>query len=229
MNTKLNAKLQKEGYDSFIYYATEDIKDDFCDFHLAKLTPIFDRYVCNPKRILEIGFGSGRLMTRVQALYPDAAISGTEVRPSLVELMQNKGYDCHVVDDEVIPGNVNYDLIYGTSVLHHFSAPYKFIRHAFSRLNSGGVLIFSCEPHLFNLPCIAYSTVRGIWHLEKHLLKLTRAKVEATAKSLTDDYRFYYDDASYFPVFPIAYRLYKLFRLTHVSLFSEFHLVLVRD
>jgi len=55
-----------------------------------------------------------------------------------VQLMNTKGYDCHLVDDEIIPGNDNYDLIYGTSVLHHFSDPYKFIQHAFSRLTPGG-------------------------------------------------------------------------------------------
>jgi hypothetical protein len=119
--------------------------------------------------------------------------------------------------------------IYGTSVLHHFSAPYDFLRQAYGRLNPGGLLVFSCEPHRYNLPCIAYSTVRRIWHLEKHLLKLTRKKVVGTAKQLTSKYRFYYDDASYFPAFPFIYRIYRSLRLTRVNFLSEFHIVLERE
>jgi len=62
--------------------------------------------------------------------------------------------------------------------------------------------------------------------LEKHLLKLTKKRLIITAKKLTDNYMFYFDDASYFTAFPGIYRLYKLFHLTHVSLFSEFHIAL---
>lgn len=220
MSGKSNVKEQKAGYARFTYMASAEWKEKINRHHCEILFPLLDAEMPAPRKICEIGFNEGFLLRKMQAKFPGAEFFGTEVRQEAADNIGEKNFSILMTDDETIPSDEQFDLIYGSSVLHHFSEPYAFLEKAYKKLR-GGVIVFICEPHLFNLPCIGYSTARRLWHLEKNLLKLTRKKLQAHVRSLSPLSRVWYDNASYFCPFPAVKKPYEKLGLTKFPLLSE--------
>jgi len=223
-----NAELQAEGYKNYKLIATDAMKETVAAHQLRVLLPLIEKSETKPQTIMEIGFNDGRLMRKLREVYPDSHFHGTEVRDTHIDRLRSEGFDVTVVTDEIIPGEETFDLIYGASVLHHLAEPYKFIQKAYDRLNKNGLLLFICEGHRYNLPSIAYSTVKRSWNLEKHMLKLTKGKVSRFVADIADESRVWYEDASYFAPLSGFYSVYKFFGGRRIFLLNELHVLLAK-
>ncbi|MDR0549085.1 MAG: class I SAM-dependent methyltransferase [Deltaproteobacteria bacterium] len=226
---QLNAKLQAEGYAKFKPITKLDIPNIASEVEYNLLSSILISNDIKPNNILEIGFNEGLMLEKIHNLFPNACINGTEVREDKVNKLLEKGFEVFSVDDEVIPGDETYDLIYGVSVLHHFSDPYSFIKHAYDRLNHGGMLIFINESHRYHIPCLIYSTLRNIWHLEKHFLKITKNKLYITLSELSSNFKVWHDDFFVYHLFPKLNKIFRFFYLHKIYLLNDIHLFIIKQ
>ena len=223
MSTKKNVNEQIEGYAKFVTIAPDNWKNAYTPYHLSKILPIIKNAQLKPKKILEIGFNDARLLRAMQKQFPEASFAGTEVRKDTLDKIKDQNFDIRIADDEKIPGGDKFDLIYGTAVLHHFSEPYAFIRHTYDRLNDGGLVIFSCEPHMSNIPNLVFTTLRRTKKKKKNLLKLSRTRLNQELAKFCKDYKVWFDDGSFFAPFPKLHKIYSIMKVQGFGLLNELH------
>lgn len=137
----------------------EDIRENIFDpsINLEKIVEAVVRdFPKNPKMILEIGSGTGRITREIKKLYPDAFVKGYDVNPAMLEeacrlsgykkssnpssdrvplyYEINKIFDKHTNNRE--------DAIYSVCVFQHLPTEEKreYIDDAYKLLNKDGVL-----------------------------------------------------------------------------------------
>jgi len=85
--------------------------------------------------------------------------------------MIKQGYDCRLVEtelfDEVFDSEETFDIIYGSGVLHHMSAPYKSLESLIKLSKPGGVIMFSGEHHKHDLLSHFTAFIKRNWVYEK--------------------------------------------------------------
>lgn len=98
----------------------------------------------DPKRIIEIGCGYGRLTREIRARFPEAAVWGVDVNP--VVLKEARAYDpgTHFLRDDTLWsfGVDAADAIYSVAVFQHLTdfEKHAYITQAYDALTKGGVL-----------------------------------------------------------------------------------------
>ena len=86
-------------------------------------------YVRNPKKILDVGCGSGNSMLLLKEKYPDAEILGIDKSPEMIETAKknNPDIDFKVTDAETSLKTVGsgYDIVCGPETVFHGPAGEK--------------------------------------------------------------------------------------------------------
>jgi len=174
--------------------------------------------------ILEIGFSTGEYLRELSKIYPDAKFIGLEVRKKPVERMVALGYDCRLVEtelfDEFFKAGEQFDIIYGFSVLHHISDPYKSLESVMRILKAGGVVTFIREAHRFDLLSFLYYTYKWSWQYEKYTLKMSRKRFKKLLGKYASDFYVKYDNFGLMLCFKRLNAIYCKLKMQKVPLWN---------
>jgi len=112
--------------------------------------------------ILEVGTGSGFLMSFLEKKYPKASIFGLEYDPRLVELTKSKVTNATINcgNAENFELNKKFDLIVSLQVIEHLYSPGEMLKCVENHLTDNGVFIFTTP----NLGCISCRFMKEKWH-----------------------------------------------------------------
>ncbi|MBM7047587.1 trans-aconitate 2-methyltransferase [Rhizobium lusitanum] len=145
-------------------------------FDIAK----FDRQ--DVENILDIGCGSGNATMALATMFPDAKIVATDLSPNLLEILAKKtratGIDdrvsCIIADASTIKLKPqSFDIICGSSMLHHLDDPEAVLNGYISALSSDGIGLFYEPFH------VGYFVLRQILVGLIHLAKFNKGIPEA--------------------------------------------------
>jgi len=130
----------------------------------SNLLRIIDKYLRNSSssNFLEVGTGSGFLLSFLEKKYPKLFFKGIEYDHRLVELSNSKLSRSKVYqgDAEHFEGIGNFDVIVSSQVIEHLYQPENFITSAKRTLKVDGVLIFTTP----NLACLSHRILGTKWH-----------------------------------------------------------------
>ena len=107
---------------------------------LLSLLPAID-----PKKILDIGCGTGYLTGRLAEKFPAAEIVGIDIAPGMIEVAEKRKSDhllFRVDDGEEVKGKNEYGLVVSNASLQWMEAPKVFAGVAGS-LETGGIFAFT--------------------------------------------------------------------------------------
>jgi tRNA (cmo5U34)-methyltransferase len=101
----------------------------------------------DPRRVLDLGTGAGRLLALVKAAHPEAQFTGLDFSPTMLEaLRQQFAGDAQVTVvahdlDEVLPSMAPFDAVISSFAIHHLTHERKRTLYAevFEVLAPGGV------------------------------------------------------------------------------------------
>jgi len=106
------------------------------------------------ENILDIGCGSGNATFSLRKVFPNAQIFATDISPDMVAILVERA-QLLGLSENIIPFISNaekvqlapesFDLIFGSSMIHHLIEPDKFLDQIFSSLKRGGICLFT-EP-----------------------------------------------------------------------------------
>jgi ubiquinone/menaquinone biosynthesis C-methylase UbiE len=100
----------------------------------------------SPTGVLDIGCGTGRLLRRMQALWPSTLLVGVDVAEGMVAQArgQTPGATIYQAPAERLPlENDSVDLVTSTASFHHWSDQAQGIREAARVLRKGGLFILA--------------------------------------------------------------------------------------
>ena len=118
----------------------------------------------NPKfSLLEVGTGSGFLLTFLESEFPDSKLTGVEYDSRLVTLSQSK-----IKNSRIIQGNAEsfdlmgekFDIIVSLQVIEHLYNPDLMIDCVIKHLNPDGIFVLTTP----NLECISEKYMNQKWH-----------------------------------------------------------------
>lgn len=167
--------------------ADEDVRKIYAEaYELAAAAPKSDaararaygkwiRTECAPPRaILEIGCGSGALLSELLRAWPDAQACGVD--PALPDTARSQGgirYIRGFVED-VPPDAGPFDLIVAVNVIEHTTDPSRFLRALHDRLAPKGRIVVICpDGHSPNVELLFFD----------HLYSLTRQALRIAGKA----------------------------------------------
>lgn len=96
------------------------------------------------KQVLEVGAGSGRLLSAFQELFPATHFEGIEPSQQAVQVAQAQGYPITDRPLEQMPA-ASYDRVYSIAVLEHVPSPTAFLT-AIHRVLAPGGLLYLAQP-----------------------------------------------------------------------------------
>lgn len=99
-----------------------------------------------PFSLLEIGSGSGYLMTFLEAEYPKGTFTGIEYDERLIPVIKSKVQRAKIIQgnaEEIFFENETFDIIVSLQVIEHLYQPELMLLAAKKYLNPNGVLIFT--------------------------------------------------------------------------------------
>jgi ubiquinone/menaquinone biosynthesis C-methylase UbiE len=99
-----------------------------------------------PTRILDIGCGTGRLLRRMRARWPSAALVGVDLAEGMVTQAreQTSGATIHLAPAEHLPlENDSVDLVTSTVSFHHWSDQAQGVCEAARVLRPGGLFVLA--------------------------------------------------------------------------------------
>jgi SAM-dependent methyltransferase len=104
--------------------------------------------------ILDIGCGSGNATFTVLEMMPSSTVYATDISPDMVAILAKRAQDWGKADrivpfvsnaERVLLNDGSFDLIIGSSMVHHLIEPEKFVDRILAALRPGGLCIFT-EP-----------------------------------------------------------------------------------
>ena len=104
-----------------------------------------------PRLIMDVGSGSGNSVFALAHMFPQAQIVASDLSPDMVGIMQRRAVQRGVGDRlsvmvanasllEPLPGS--FDLIMGSSMLHHLLEPFDALQRLLMGLRPGGLAVF---------------------------------------------------------------------------------------
>lgn len=142
-NVNKNKVAKHFGGKALSYESVTPVQKKMAD-ELAKVALDFFANRGNPKRILEIGCGTGRLTSYLLEQFPDAEISALDIAPQMVEATQQRCPLVKVIqtDAEAFLKSCSneYDLIISNATFQWFDDVPTAISDAKSLLSEGGLL-----------------------------------------------------------------------------------------
>ena len=97
-----------------------------------------------PRRIVDLGAGSGTGSRLLRERYPDAPVTCVDNDPHMLELLRGQGFAVLQADlDDGFPALVgsSLDLVWASSSLHHVTHPARVLSGVRGALTPGGVLV----------------------------------------------------------------------------------------
>lgn len=106
-----------------------------------------------PKRLLDIGCGTGEIARLLQNTLPDTQVDGIDLSPAMIEQAQSKGLS-HAVfqtgDAENLPyPGDTFDMAICSQSFHHYPNPSEALAEAYRVLKPGGIFIM-CDTYVAN-------------------------------------------------------------------------------
>ena len=102
-------------------------------------------------RILDAGCGTGALLERLRARFPDAALYGIDISPNMLSIARNRqmpGVELLEGDSENLPyRDAFFDMVVCCSSFHHYPAPAK-AASEFLRVTRPGGKLLICDMDL---------------------------------------------------------------------------------
>lgn len=169
----------------------------------SNLLKIIHRYIGKRDfcEILEVGTGSGFLLSFLENKYPNHSFKGLEYDPRLVQLTNSK-----LTRTVVIQGNAedfhsfgSFDLIVSSQVIEHLYSPVNFILSAKSVLKENGVLVITTP----NLDCIAKRILGNKWHGYRFDHVSLKSKKEWDELLVKNGFEVIYSGSTFFSGIPV--------------------------
>ena len=112
--------------------------------------------------VLEIGTGSGFLVSFLEDIYPNVSIYGLEYDERLVDLTKSKIKKATIFQGnaEKFELNKKFRLIVSLQVIEHLYNPENMLECVYNHLEEGGVFIFTTP----NLGCLSDRVLKEKWH-----------------------------------------------------------------
>jgi 2-polyprenyl-3-methyl-5-hydroxy-6-metoxy-1,4-benzoquinol methylase len=230
--SKDNLKIQSNEivkYNSLIKNSRiHELKESYL---FNSLTKIIDNNIkiTNKSTILELGFNDGTRLKKIASYYKDSKVIGLEVRQQCVNKLVNEGYDCRLVTEEIFKINEKFDVIYGYAIIHHLSIPYDYLKHLYSLLNPGGILIFPHESYSTHITGIILTTINGNWKYETNLFKLSRRKLIKECNKISNNFYISYNGLITLYGFPKLNKIYRILKLHKFPFFNELSIFIKKD
>ena len=143
--------LNKTTTEQFFIYDKIWQRDEYlakinpAQIHRRRMLKSFLKHLkINPKRVLDIGCGTGELLSELSNMYPEAKLLGCDLSSESDKLMKSiipdsDFFQIDIEESQSIPSNILVDLITCSEVLEHCSNPNNVVTNAFNWLNTGGV------------------------------------------------------------------------------------------
>lgn len=97
-----------------------------------------------PKRVLDIGSGTGETLSFLKKIYPKARFTGVDILPEAVSYTKKNGHKAFVSSATRLPFKKNsFDLILILDVIEHIKNDLAVVREAKRVLSPGGVIIIT--------------------------------------------------------------------------------------
>jgi SAM-dependent methyltransferase len=169
----------------------------------SNLLKIIHRYIGKRDfaEILEVGTGSGFLLSFLENKYPNYSFKGIEYDPRLVQLTNSK-----LNRSVVTEGNAedfynfgSFDLVVSSQVIEHLYSPENFILSAKSVLKENGVLVFTTP----NLDCIAKRLLGNKWHGYRFDHVSLKTKKEWDELLVKNGFELIYSGSTFFSGIPV--------------------------
>ncbi|MGC2422969.1 MAG: class I SAM-dependent methyltransferase [Nitrospirota bacterium] len=171
------AKKQKEFYDhDFATIAPPVVEENIRDFHFQKIIRILEQNEISlgaDAIALELGCGRGQFMKKMQKHFSRCKVRGYDISEKNIANCKNEGLDAQVADAETMSISGKFDLIYGTSILHHLNDLPNFFNKISKNLKKGGILLFGAEPVFYEFLYIILHKIRGCWEIEKGMMNIS--------------------------------------------------------
>ena len=155
--------------------------------------------------ILEVGTGSGFLISFLENKYPHFSLQGLEYDPRLVRLTNSK-----LIRSNVVQGNAedfhnlgSFDLVVSSQVIEHLYNPENFALSVKNVLSENGILVFTTP----NLDCLSKRLLGSTWHgyRQDHVSLKSRKEWD---KMMTDfGFEILYSGSTFFSGIPVLNKL----------------------
>lgn len=184
-------RFQQETYDgSFRTIAPSWVAENLADFsarHILRLLPGLPPI----GHALEVGCGEGGVLSRMAAALPGWHIEGVDISERRIEVARARGLDVSVRDVTSTADLANYDLVYGTAILHHLPDLPQFFTAVSRQVRPSGRIVFGAEPHRFGWHYQLYHRLRGDWALERGQLHIHERGIRQALAPHFHDIRFH--------------------------------------
>lgn len=156
--------------------------------------------------LLEIGTGSGFLLSFLESEFPNAKLTGVEYDSRLVTMSQNKSKNATIIQGNAESFDFNgekFDIIVSLQVIEHLYNPDLMIERVKKHLKPNGIFILTTP----NLECISAKYLKDKWHGYRH--DHVSLKSYTTWKSLMEERGFtsVYCGSTFFSGIPILNKL----------------------
>jgi SAM-dependent methyltransferase len=103
------------------------------------------------KRLMEVGCGTGYVLSGIRKAFPDMKLSGSEIYTSGLEFASRRaaGVELIQMDARRMPFREEFDVIGAFDVLEHIEEDEKVIVQMFASLKPGGGLLLTVPQHPF--------------------------------------------------------------------------------
>jgi SAM-dependent methyltransferase len=127
-----------------------DLDAEVLGDHLSGLTAWIGEMAGDPRRILDVGSGSGTGTFALLRRFPAAEVTALDVSESMLRHLQHKAQDLGLADrihpvradlDADWPELEPFDLVWASQSLHHMADPDRALAEAYTRLRPGGLLV----------------------------------------------------------------------------------------
>ncbi|MGH8689530.1 MAG: class I SAM-dependent methyltransferase [Burkholderiales bacterium] len=161
------------------YSATAKDYDEKWSFYVDSTTrATLSRLHMRPDdRVLDIGCGTGELLSRLAAKYPAASLAGLDPVPEMLAIAKEKVSDRvelrHGWADELPWKDASFDVVVSCNVFHYVVRPVAAIREMERVLRPGGQIVITdwCDDYLACRICSLYLRMTSRAHYKTYRQK----------------------------------------------------------
>jgi len=159
----------------------------------------------NAQNILEIGTGSGYLISLLEEIYPNIDIEGIEYDDRLVELTRTKLKNSIVTQGNAENFTIShgFDIIVSLQVIEHLYSPELMLDSVLFHLKPGGTFIFTTP----NLGCVSNRFMKDKWHGFREDHVSLKSRMEWDKLLISKGFKKEYSGSTFFTGIPFLNKL----------------------